>query len=79
MISTNLKNTLKEGFETNSSIITGEKLADMLGLGKLYRKSKEMLQSINPLNQSMERPMVAENVLKEQQELEFNTWLKRMK
>jgi hypothetical protein len=79
MIATNMKNTLQEGFETNGSIITGEKLADMLGLGKLYRKSKEMLQSINPLNQSMERPMVAENVLKEQQELEFNTWLKRMK
>lgn len=79
MIATNMKNTLKEGFETNGSIITGEKLADMLGLGNLYRKSKEMLQSINPLNQSMERPMVAEKVLKEQQELEFNTWLKRMK
>jgi hypothetical protein len=79
MISKNMQNTLKEGFETNGSIITGEKLANMLGLGKLYRKSKEMLRSINPLNQRMERPMVAENVLKEQQELEFNTWLKRMK
>lgn len=60
----NLNNsTLQESMESRSSIITGKQIADMVGLGKLYDKSKQMQQpSMVSINQNDIREMVAESV-----------------
>lgn len=56
------KTNLQEGVETGS-IISGEDIANMVGLGNLYRKSKQMeMQNTIGINESDIEEMVTETV-----------------
>ena len=79
-------NTLNEDVNNGSQIISGEQLANMIGLGDLYRKSKSMeQQNTMNINQNDIRGMVAEcikRILKEmdyEQEDELNYDLHQFK